>query len=99
MFLCCCVFLLLPDRAHPYEILFSRTCPHLRASESMKNPFQVSLAGNPYLIRLAAQVFMWLKFIIRDRGGFSGGLLLFLSVCCRDRTKRILAVHTIKILR
>ncbi|EFY0719831.1 plasmid mobilization protein, partial [Shigella sonnei] len=26
---------------------------------------------------------MWLKFIIRDRGGFSGGLLLFLPVCCR----------------
>ncbi|PQM84205.1 plasmid mobilization protein [Shigella flexneri] len=42
---------------------------------------------------------MWLKFIIRDRGGFSGGLLPFLPVCCRDRTERILAVHTIKILR
>ncbi|EFW53438.1 plasmid mobilization protein [Shigella dysenteriae 155-74] len=51
------------------------------------------------MIRLAAQVCMWLKFIIRDRGGFSGGLLLFLPVCCRDRTERILAVHTIKILR
>ncbi|EPE7999787.1 hypothetical protein ACSOPV_004265, partial [Shigella flexneri] len=61
--------------------------------------FQVSLAGNPCVIRLAAQVCMWLKFIIRDRGGFSGGLLLFLPVCCRDRTERILAVHTIKILR
>ncbi|ENU1522063.1 hypothetical protein ACFGVW_004413, partial [Shigella flexneri] len=61
--------------------------------------FQVSLAGNPCVIRLVAQVCMWLKFIIRDRGGFSGGLLLFLPVCCRDRTERILAVHTIKILR
>ncbi|MCW3772829.1 hypothetical protein [Shigella flexneri] len=42
---------------------------------------------------------MWLKFTGRDRGGFSGGLLPFLPVCCRDRTERIPAVHTIKILR
>ena len=35
---------------------------------------------------------MRLKFIRRDRGSFSGGLLPFLPVCCRDRTERVLAV-------
>ncbi|MZA22094.1 plasmid mobilization protein, partial [Salmonella enterica subsp. enterica serovar Kentucky] len=25
----------------------------------------------------------------RDRGSFSGGLLLFLPVCCRDRAERV----------
>ncbi|EBI9155108.1 plasmid mobilization protein [Salmonella enterica subsp. enterica serovar Typhimurium] len=33
---------------------------------------------------------MRLKFIRRDRGSFSGGLLLFLPVCCRDRAERVL---------
>lgn len=36
---------------------------------------------------------MRLKFIRRDRGSFSGGLLPFLPVCCRDRTERVLAVR------
>ncbi|OIZ23235.1 plasmid mobilization protein [Escherichia coli] len=39
---------------------------------------------------------MRLKFIRRDRGGFSGGLLSFLPVCCRDRAERISVVRTIK---
>lgn len=39
---------------------------------------------------------MRLKFIRRDRGSFSGGLLPFLPVCCRDRTERVLAVRTIR---
>ncbi|EFY9955532.1 plasmid mobilization protein [Shigella boydii] len=39
---------------------------------------------------------MRLKFIRRDRGSFSGGLLSFLSVCCRDRTKRVSAVRTMR---
>ncbi|MIL68260.1 plasmid mobilization protein [Salmonella enterica subsp. enterica] len=38
---------------------------------------------------------MRLKFIRRDRGSFSGGLLPFLPVCCRDRDERVLAVRTI----
>ncbi|AZZ29962.1 plasmid mobilization protein [Salmonella enterica subsp. enterica serovar Agona] len=37
---------------------------------------------------------MRLKFIRRDHGSFSGGLLLFLPVCCRDRAERVLAVRT-----
>lgn len=37
---------------------------------------------------------MRLKFIRCDRGSFSGGLLPFLPVCCRDRTERVLAVRT-----
>ncbi|PQM95241.1 plasmid mobilization protein [Shigella flexneri] len=37
---------------------------------------------------------MWLKF-----SSFSGGLLPFLPVCCRDRAERVSAVRTIKILR
>lgn len=37
---------------------------------------------------------MWLKFTGCDRGSFSGGLLPFLPVCCRDRTERVLAVRT-----
>lgn len=37
---------------------------------------------------------MRLKFIRRDRGSFSGGLLSFLPVCCRDRDERISAVRT-----
>ncbi|EBQ9194414.1 plasmid mobilization protein [Salmonella enterica subsp. enterica serovar Kentucky] len=36
---------------------------------------------------------MRLKFIRRDRGSFSGGLLLFLPVCCRDRDEHVLAVR------
>ncbi|OZO51528.1 plasmid mobilization protein [Escherichia coli] len=36
---------------------------------------------------------MRLKFIRRDRGSFSGGLLPFLPVCCRDRAERVLAVR------
>ncbi len=36
---------------------------------------------------------MRLKFTGRDRGNFSGGLLLVLPVCCRDRTERVLAVR------
>lgn len=36
---------------------------------------------------------MRLKFTRRDRGNFSGGLLLVLPVCCRDRTERVLAVR------
>ncbi|EFO1143476.1 plasmid mobilization protein [Escherichia coli] len=39
---------------------------------------------------------MRLKFTRRDRGSFSGGLLLFLPVCCRDRAERVSAVRTIK---
>ena len=39
---------------------------------------------------------MWLKFIGCDRGSFSGGLLPFLPVCCRDRTERVLAVRTMR---
>ncbi|EBL7883149.1 plasmid mobilization protein [Salmonella enterica] len=38
---------------------------------------------------------MRLKFIRRDRGSFSGGLLPFLPVCCRDRAERVLAVRVI----
>ena len=38
---------------------------------------------------------MRLKFTRRDRGSFSGGLLLFLPVCCRDRAERVLAVRVI----
>ncbi|EAA7927978.1 plasmid mobilization protein [Escherichia coli] len=41
---------------------------------------------------------MRLKFIRRDRGSFSGGLLPFLPVCCRDRAERVLAVRTIRAL-
>ncbi|EAA0879231.1 plasmid mobilization protein [Salmonella enterica subsp. enterica] len=41
---------------------------------------------------------MWLKFIGGDRGSFSGGLLPFLPVCCRDRTERVSAVRTIRML-
>ncbi|EBH5389862.1 hypothetical protein ZA08_22955 [Salmonella enterica subsp. enterica serovar Enteritidis] len=37
---------------------------------------------------------MWLKFIGCDRGSFSGGLLPFLPVCCRDRTERVSVVRT-----
>ncbi|EBY1369795.1 plasmid mobilization protein [Salmonella enterica subsp. enterica serovar Bredeney] len=36
---------------------------------------------------------MRLKFTRRNRGSFSGGLLLVLPVCCRDRTERVLAVR------
>ncbi|EAC0502659.1 plasmid mobilization protein [Salmonella enterica subsp. enterica] len=39
---------------------------------------------------------MRLKFIRRDRGSFSGGLLPFLPVCCRDRDERVLAVRTMR---
>ncbi|EEH0159138.1 plasmid mobilization protein [Escherichia coli] len=39
---------------------------------------------------------MWLKFTGCDRGSFSGGLLPFLPVCCRDRTERVSAVRTIR---
>lgn len=39
---------------------------------------------------------MRLKFIRCDRGSFSGGLLPFLPVCCRDRTERVLAVRTMR---
>jgi hypothetical protein len=39
---------------------------------------------------------MWLKFTGCDRGSFSGGLLPFLPVCCRDRTERVLAVRTMR---
>ena len=39
---------------------------------------------------------MRLKFIRCDRGSFSGGLLPFLPVCCRDRTERVSAVRTIR---
>ncbi|EFZ8677613.1 plasmid mobilization protein [Shigella dysenteriae] len=39
---------------------------------------------------------MRLKFIRRDRGSFSGGLLPFLSVCCRERTKRVSVVRAIR---
>ncbi|EAA8855257.1 plasmid mobilization protein [Escherichia coli] len=39
---------------------------------------------------------MRLKFIRRDRGSFSGGLLRFLPVCCRDCAECISAVRTIK---
>ncbi len=39
---------------------------------------------------------MWLKFTRCDRGSFSGGLLPFLPVCCRDRAERISAVRTIR---
>ncbi|EFO3753548.1 plasmid mobilization protein [Escherichia coli] len=38
---------------------------------------------------------MRLKFIRRDCGSFSGGLLPFLPVCCCDRAERVLAVRTI----
>ncbi|MCV5290231.1 hypothetical protein OFB97_33410, partial [Escherichia coli] len=37
---------------------------------------------------------MWLKFTGCDRGSFSGGLLPFLPVCCRDRTERVSVVRT-----
>lgn len=36
---------------------------------------------------------MWLKFTGCDRGSFSGGLLPFLPVCCRDRTERVSVVR------
>ena len=39
---------------------------------------------------------MWLKFIRRDRGSFSGGLLPFLPVCCRDRAERVFAVRVMR---
>lgn len=39
---------------------------------------------------------MWLKFTGCDRGSFSGGLLPFLPVCCRDRTECVLAVRTMR---
>lgn len=53
--LCCCVFALLPDRAHSPELLFSRSSPRLlRSRKYEKNPFQLSLAGNSCVIRLAA---------------------------------------------
>lgn len=39
---------------------------------------------------------MRLKFIRRDRGSFSGGLLPFLPVCCRDRDERVLAVRVMR---
>ncbi|EFO0686724.1 plasmid mobilization protein [Escherichia coli] len=39
---------------------------------------------------------MRLKFIRRDRGSFSGGLLPFLPVCCRDRAERVLAVRVMR---
>lgn len=39
---------------------------------------------------------MRLKFIRCDRGSFSGGLLPFLPVCCRDRTERVLAVRAMR---
>ncbi len=39
---------------------------------------------------------MRLKFIRCDRGSFSGGLLPFLPVCCRDRTERVLAVRVMR---
>ncbi len=41
---------------------------------------------------------MRLKFIRRDRGSFSGGLLPFLPVCCRDRAERVLAVRVMYIM-
>ncbi|ECX9409459.1 TPA: hypothetical protein HGS55_24950 [Escherichia coli] len=39
---------------------------------------------------------MWLKFTGCDRGSFSGGLLPFLPVCCRDRAERVSAVRTMR---
>ncbi|OUZ79925.1 plasmid mobilization protein [Shigella flexneri] len=39
---------------------------------------------------------MWLKFTGCDRGSFSGGLLPFYLVCCRDRAERVSAVRTIR---
>ncbi len=39
---------------------------------------------------------MRLKFIRRDRGSFSGGLLPFLPVCCRDRAERVLEVRVMR---
>ena len=39
---------------------------------------------------------MRLKFIRCDRGSFSGGLLPFLPVCCRDRAERVSAVRTMR---
>ncbi|PAP50055.1 plasmid mobilization protein [Salmonella enterica subsp. enterica serovar Typhimurium] len=39
---------------------------------------------------------MRLKLIRRDRGSFSGGLLPFLPVCCRDRAERVLAVRVMR---
>lgn len=39
---------------------------------------------------------MRIKFIRRDRGSFSGGLLPFLPVCCRDRAERVLAVRVMR---
>ncbi|PHK75134.1 plasmid mobilization protein [Salmonella enterica subsp. enterica serovar Typhimurium] len=39
---------------------------------------------------------MRLKFTRRDRGSFSGGLLLFLPVCCRDRAERVYAVRAMR---
>ncbi|EFY1288421.1 plasmid mobilization protein [Escherichia coli] len=41
---------------------------------------------------------MRLKFIRRDRGSFSGGLLPFLPVCCRDRAERVLAVRVTDVM-
>ncbi|KYT39832.1 plasmid mobilization protein [Escherichia coli] len=39
---------------------------------------------------------MRLKFIMCDRGSFSGGLLPFLPVCCRDRAWSVSTVRTIR---
>ena len=39
---------------------------------------------------------MRLKFIRCDRGSFSGGLLPFLPVCCRDRAERVSVVRTMR---
>ncbi len=39
---------------------------------------------------------MLLKFIRRDRGSFSGGLLPFLPVCCRVRAERVLVVRVMR---
>lgn len=41
---------------------------------------------------------MWLKFTGCDRGSFSGGLLPFLPVCCRDRTERVSAVRATDVM-
>ncbi len=41
---------------------------------------------------------MWLKFTGCDRGSFSGGLLPFLPVCCRDCAERVSAVRTTDVM-
>ncbi len=41
---------------------------------------------------------MWLKFTGCDRGSFSGGLLPFLPVCCRDRAERVSAVRATDVM-